>query len=389
MKKLLSLAVAFMLIISCAATAFAATDLSGATPDEPKKLTEIKLTKLPDKLEYTVDDVIAPDIDEAQFEKIIDGIGDVSDAQAAEKMAEKLIEFFSQYTIDFKINLNGAEVEAVYSDGSTESVDIKDCKAALADPCNLGDIFKKSFESVKSLEGKIDEDEYLSVIGKLYNDISKLIFKEYNVNVSYQTANTSYKINFKMPDDSGFPIDDKARYEVVSVKAPEKVNYTKDDTEFFMEADEPYDGKDPDDAYFYPEYKGLEVTVKDSITGKTYTKTFDGTEEYLYVESVYVDPDESESNLEVYAVGDVNEWFDITEEDGDYSTYVDFSFNINYNANGSTSDTATKDMPEKYMNKSDNNAVQTGSPFTAVSLVVVMVIASGAMFLCYRKKFEK
>lgn len=229
-----------------------------------------------------------------------------------------------------------------------------------------------------------------------------MIYREYTVNVSYQDAQTSYKINFKNIWPDTWPdvpeLDD--RYEVVSVKAPEKVNYTKADTDFFYEADMPYDGSPEskeyyDETYFYPEFKGLEVTVKDKITGKTYTKTFDGTEEdMVYISHVYVRPDDTKTNLEVYVMGDVNEWLNLPEDE-EYSTEVTGTFKVNYYANGvpskdisSTKDTATKDTVTKSAT-GGNGAVQTGNPMTAVSVALVMLVASGAMFVCYRRKIEK
>lgn len=49
MKRVLSLAIVLMLAFSCVFTAFAQTD-DTASPDEAKKVTELKITKLPDKL---------------------------------------------------------------------------------------------------------------------------------------------------------------------------------------------------------------------------------------------------------------------------------------------------------------------------------------------------
>ena len=54
----------------------------------------------------------------------------------------------------------------------------------------------------------------------------------------------------------------------------------------------------------------------------------------------------------------------------------------------STKDTATKDTVTKSAT-GGNGAVQTGNPMTAVSVALVMLVASGAMFVCYRRKIEK
>lgn len=393
MKRVLSLAIVLMLAFSCVFTAFAQTD-DTATPDEAKKVTELKITKLPDKLTYTAEDVIAPDLD---------GLEIPDDKEVTE---ETIIKYFSQFNLELKLDLTGMEIEAVYSDGTTEKVDAKDCKAELADPFNYGEVIKALIESEKNMPDfteDMTEDEFKKIVTELNSKLYGMIYREYTVNVSYQDAQTSYKINFKniWPD---VPELDE-RYEVVSVKAPEKVNYTKADTDFFYEADMPYDGSPEskeyyDETYFYPEFKGLEVTVKDKITGKTYTKTFDGTEEdMVYISSVDARPDVTMTNLEVYVMGDVNEWLNLPEDE-EYSTKVTGTFKVNYYANGvpskdisSTKDTATKDTATKdTVTKSatgGNGAVQTGNPITAVSVALVMLVASGAMFVCYRRKIEK
>ena len=396
MKRVLSLAIVLMLTLSCMFTAFAQTN-DTASPDEAKKVTELKITKLPDKLTYTAEDVIEPDID----------LSKIADENATE---ESLIKYFSQFNLELKLDLTGMEVEAVYSDGTTEKVDAKDCKAELADPFNYGDFLKAFYDYEKNLPEfteDMTEDEFYELLEKARKDLDDMVYREYTVNVSYQDAQTSYKITLENTDDPFSPDlpDDNDRYEVVSVKAPEKVNYTKADTDFFYEADMPYDGSPEskeyyDETYFYPEFKGLEVTVKDKITGKTYTKTFDGTEEdMVYISSVYVRPDDTKTNLEVYVMGDVNEWLNLPEDE-EYSTEVTGTFKVNYYANGvpskdisSTKDTSTKDTATNdTVTKSatgGNGAVQTGSPMTAVSVALVMLVASGAMFVCYRRKIEK
>lgn len=390
MKKVMSLAIVLMLAFSCVFTAFAQTD-DTATPDEAKKVTELKITKLPDKLTYTAEDEIEPDID----------LSKIADENATE---ESIIKYFSQFNLELKLDLTGMEVEAVYSDGTTEKVDAKDCKAELADPFNYGEVIKALIEYDKNMPEfteDMTEDEFEKIVTEMNSKLYGMIYREYTVNVSYQDAQTSYKINLKntWPDTWPDVPELDERYEVVSVKAPEKVNYTKADTDFFYEADMPYDGSPEskeyyDETYFYPDFKGLEVTVKDKITGKTYTKTFDGTEEdIVYISPVYARPDDTKTNLEVYVMGDVNEWLNLPEDE-EYSTEVTGTFKVNYYANGvpskgnsSTNDTATKDT----LNDSQNNsgAVQTGNPMTAVSVALVMLVASGAMLVFYRRKIEK
>lgn len=386
MKKVMSFAIVLMLAFSCVFTAFAQTD-DTATPDEAKKVTELKITKLPDKLTYTAEDVIDPDID----------LSKIADENATE---ESLIKYFSQFNFELKLDLTGMEVEAVYSDGTTEKVDAKDCKAELADPFNYGEAIKALIEYDKNMPDfteDMTEDEFEKIVTELNSKLYGMIYREYTVNVSYQDAQTSYKINFKNNIWPDVPQLDE-RYEVVSVKAPEKVNYTKADTDFFYEADMPYDGSPEskeyyDETYFYPEFKGLEVTVKDKITGKTYTKTFDGTEEdIVYISPVDVRPDDTKTNLEVYVMGDVNEWLNLPEDE-EYSTEVTGTFKVNYYANGvpskgnsSTNDTATKDTPSNSQNNS--GAVQTGQNSVAIFLAAAMLAGCGVIFAKRRTRFE-
>ena len=387
MKKVMSFAIVLMLAFSCVFTAFAQTD-DTATPDEAKKVTELKITKLPDKLTYTAEDEIEPDID----------LSKIADENAIE---ESLIKYFSQFNLELKLDLTGIEVEAVYSDGTTEKVDAKDCKAELADPFNYGEVIKALIESEKNMPEfteDMTEDEFEKIVTEMNSKLYGMIYREYTVNVSYQDAQTSYKINLKNNIWPDVPQLDE-RYEVVSVKAPEKVNYTKADTDFFYEADMPYDGSPEskeyyDETYFYPEFKGLEVTVKDKITGKTYTKTFDGTEEdIVYISPVDVRPDDTKTNLEVYVMGDVNEWLNLPEDE-EYSTEVTGTFKVNYYANGvpskgnsSTKDTATKDTVTKSAT-GGNGAVQTGQNSVAIFLAAAMLAGCGVIFAKRRNYFK-
>ena len=97
MKRVLSLAIVLMLAFSCVFTAFAQTD-DTASPDEAKKVTELKITKLPDKLTYTSEDVIEPDID----------LSKIADENATE---ESLIKYFSQFNLELKLDLTGMKLK--------------------------------------------------------------------------------------------------------------------------------------------------------------------------------------------------------------------------------------------------------------------------------------
>ena len=165
MKRVLSLAIVLMLASSCVFTAFAQTD-DTATPDEAKKVTELKITKLPDKLTYTAEDVIEPDID----------LSKIADENATE---ESLIKYFSQFNLELKLYLTGMEIEAVYSDGTTEKVDAKDCKAELADPFNYGEVIKALIEYEKNMPEfteDMTEDEFYELLEKALKVLVDMIY---------------------------------------------------------------------------------------------------------------------------------------------------------------------------------------------------------------------
>lgn len=381
MKKVISLAIVMMLALSCMFTAFAQT-ADSASPDEAKKVAELKITKLPTKLTYTEEDAKEPAI---EYDKIFED--DVT--------PEALIEYMKQFNLELNLDLTGMELEAVYNDGTTEKVDVKDCKAELADPFNYGEVIEEVFNYNKKLEEiseDITEEEFFKLLQEAQQYIFSLIYREYTVNVSYQDAQASYKVMLEYLDDPFDPVepDYNARYEVVSVKAPEKVSYTKADLENFADEDE-------EPSYgFAPDYEGMEVVVKDTVTGKTYTLKFDGTED-IYVDDVYVDfPNDKDQKFKVDCSADVNELLGL-DEDEDYDTYIDFTFVVKYNetkssvkpssnASSSTSDTATKDTANK---TTGNGTVQTGSPITTALFLTAAIIAGGALFISYRKKFEK
>ena len=91
--------------------------------------------------------------------------------------------------------------------------------------------------------------------------------------------------------------------------------------------------------------------------------------------------------LRVDFVADVDDCFGITTPTG-YNKNVQFSFYVYFN-HQSTNDTATKDNATKNTVTNDNGSVPTGSPITTMLFTLSAVIAGGALFLSYRKKFEK
>ena len=132
---------------------------------------------------------------------------------------------------------------------------------------------------------------------------------------------------------------------------------------------------------------GTKITIKDTKTGKLYTTVLDGTE-FMDVYSSDV-PSLTKPNqiVRVDFVANVDDCFGITTPTG-YNKNVEFTFNAYFN-HQSTNDTATKDNATKNTVMNDNGSVPTGSPITTMLFTLSAVIAGGALFLSYRKKFEK
>lgn len=376
MKKLLSLAIAVLLTFSCALTAFAAADDS-ATPDEAKTPVELIIVEFPTKSSYSVYDVTLPSVPTMMFSTSLDYYYAIADEMDA-------------YYFSPKLDLSGAKFEVVYSDGSAEDVDTADCTAEVANPFNYGDVMRTALERAGSLSDDATEDEQWNWYYAYWESLDEQMNREFTVNVEYKTLNASYGISTNAasvllmdePDihdnsdeDNPFAPTGEELYEIVSI-TPAKLYYTKAD----VIGSYLYDGK----TYYtvQPDVSGTKITIKDTKTGKLYTTVLDGTE---FMDACSSDvPSLTEPNqvLRVGFVADVDDCFGITTPTG-YNKNVEFTFNAYFN-HQSTNDTATKGTVTN-----DNGTVPTGSPITTMLFTLSAVIAGGALFLSYRKKFEK
>lgn len=378
MKKLLSLAIAALLTFSCALTAFAAADDS-ATPDEAKTPVELKIIEPPSKTYFWRDVVLPPESTDGVY----------ADSEHYYAFADKMNAYYFNPILD----LSGAKLELIYSDGTTEDVDIADCTAEVADPFNYGEVMRTALDAAGNLELGTPYEENLIWYYDYCDSLEKQIDREYTVNVSYKNLTASYAIttsNYAVdnlimvepddPDDSSAhdnPFDPTGEelYEIVSI-IPGKLYYTKAD----VIGSYLYDGK----TYYtvQPNVSGTKITIKDTKTGKLYTTVLDGTE-FMDVYSSDV-PSLTKLNqiVRVDFVANVDDCFGITTPKG-YNKNVEFTFNVYFN-HQSTNDTATKGTVTN-----DNGTVQTGSPITTMLFAAAMIMAGGALFLSYRKKFEK
>ncbi len=378
MKKLLSLAIAALLTFSCALTAFAAADDS-ATPDEAKTPIELKMVEPPSKTYFWKDVVLPPESTDGVY----------ADSEHYYAFADKMNAYYFNPILD----LSGAKLELIYSDGTTEDVDIADCTAEVADPFNYGEVMRTALDAAGNLELDTPYEENLIWYYDYCDSLEKQIDREYTVNVSYKNLTASYAIttsNYAVdnlimvepedPDDSSAhdnPFDPTGEelYEIVSI-TPAKIYYTKAD----VIGSYLYDGK----TYYtvQPDVSGTKITIKDTKTGKLYTTVLDGTEFMDVCSSDIPSLTKPNQVLHIGFVADVDDCFGITTPTG-YNKNVEFTFNVYFN-HQSTNDTATKGTVTN-----DNGTVQTGSPITTMLFAVAMIMAGGALFLSYRKKFEK
>lgn len=378
MKKLLSLAIAALLTFSCALTAFAVADDS-ATPDEAKTPVELKIIEPPSKTYFWKDVVLPPESTDGVY----------ADSEHYYAFADKMNAYYFNPILD----LSGAKLELIYSDGTTEDVDIADCTAEVADPFNYGEVMRTALDAAGNLELGTPYEENLIWYYDYCDSLEKQIDREYTVNVSYKNLTASYAIttsNYAVdnlimvepddPDDSSAhdnPFDPTGEelYEIVSI-IPGKLYYTKAD----VIGPYVYDGK----TYYniQPDVSGTKITIKDTKTGKLYTTVLDGTEFMDVCSSDIPSLTKPNQVLHIGFVADVDDCFGITTPTG-YNKNVEFTFNAYFN-HQSTNDTATKGTVTN-----DNGTVQTGSPITTMLFAVAMIMAGGALFLSYRKKFEK
>lgn len=344
MKKLLSILLTTILTFS-----FATVSFSAATPDEAKIVTSLEMTELPDKTEYLFDMVEAgwnnADIKE-----------DIFYVTGWDQIFEEAVFFID-------VDLTGAVITATYNDGSTEVVDNDLCTTSVADPASL----EAFFDALENLETEEDAYAFLA-----------MFIREYTINVEYKGAATSFKVNVIADDYSYEDV-----YEFVSYTKPETDSYEV----VYDELLECY--------YLEFDITGMTATVKNIETGELTTYGddsiyvdfwYDETDALApgeYVADGYIYTDDGEIVFFEYPFTIKSENTDTPEDDKTTPT-PDTDDAQSSTKPDATTDTATNDT----INKTDNNAIQTGNPVTAILLVVVMLSATAVAYVFYKKKAE-
>ena len=341
MKKLLSVLLVAVLALSMATVSF-----SAATPDEAKIVTSIEMTQLPDKTEYAFDMI------EAGWSNadITDDIFSVTDWD----------QLFENAVFFIDVDLTGAVITATYSDGSTEIIDNDLCTTSVADPASL----KAFFDALENLETEEDAYAFLA-----------MFIREYTINVEYEGATTSFNVNLTAPDIPEY----EEVYEFVSYTAPATNSYeVVYDEEFGI-------------YYLDFDLTGMTATVKNTETGELTTYGDD---------SIYIDFWFEKD--EILAIGEQTADGYVFTDDGEV-VYFEYKFilddkeadtpeeskpapnpDTDNDAQSSTKPASTADTATK----TDNNAIQTGNPTSAILLVIVMLSATALAVVFYRKKAE-
>lgn len=352
MKKLFSIVISFMFVLSCSVSAFAQT----ASPDEPKEVKSIKFERLPDKLIYTDEDLILD-----------------ADISEDETDFDKIIEALKTAVLTLDIDLSGAILNVEYADGTTDKLDNELCEVKVADPIKFSDF---DFSNIET-----EED---------YEKFMALIYRNYTVEVEYEGAKTSYTVLLKEQEyDPTSTIYEFVSYDdplhkeyVLEEDVYEDVYYDDDDNEIPCE-------------YLDIDVTGMTVTLRNKETGEL--ETFG--EDDIFIDFFNLIPEGAPKLKE----GNYSTIGEVWTEDG----VVPFTYNFTIvskktdNANDnkkpadkdntsnsvSTSDSTKPSASGKL--KSDNSAVQTGSPVPAAVLAVLMLSGTAVVFFAYRRKFDR
>lgn len=347
MKKLLSIALVAVLMLTCSIGTFSA-NTAPASPDEAKQLVSIEMTELPSKTTYNL-------IDEAGWNI------DIDENETDWEVIEEAILNAPFY---INVDLSDAVITGTYSDGSTQEIDPSLCTTSVADPVKLADLVDIEDEDV------------------LYS----MICREYTINIEYLGVSTSFKVNV----DYSYEPEYSEIYEFVSYTDPVKNEYVigEDFTEEVYIDDA---GNEMLVEYLNFDLTGMTVTLKNTETGELVTYGEDNI--YLEFRHDVIAPalvagryyalgtvitDEGELVSFDYLVTLVEADDNATEE----SKPVDNTDDIKEESKP----TSTADTAEKAT--TDNNTVQTGRTSFAGLFLVLMLSATAITFIVYRRKVE-
>lgn len=381
MKKILAVLLAAVLLIAVLSVSFSTVAFAsaGATKDEAyDQIKSIELTKLPDKLEYTLDDcdLYVGDV------KLTE---DVLENMSVEDFDQIIENFVDNGRININVDFSGAEVIGNYNEYYVKFVKNEDCSVSVADPFKFSEL--KQYEDIDAED--LTEEELIAIL----NEIVGLIYREYTVDVTYEGFKTSYKIElvaeeFDIPDFG----DSESKYEFVSYNNPSDRPYSiSEDVYETVIYDE--DGNEISVETVDVDTTGMTVTLKDKETGELVT--FDEENAFFDIEFYHFMNDSvplragnyyAIGTVYTYDYGVVPFYYTITFEDEEESEVSKADDNNNStpdSADENTGKSSTTDTPKSSSNS--NGAIQTGDVVPATILLVLILGAVVAMYF-YRRK---
>lgn len=372
MKKFLAVLLSVIMAVSFTTVAFASTD------DEALSLEGIELTRLPDKLEYSLEDcdLYVGDV------KLTE---DIFDDMSFEDIEKFLDDFVENGIVNINVDFDGAELVAHYNNSLMDSVvNNEDCSVSVADPFKFSDL--KKYEDIDFED--LTEEEFFAVL----NEMLGLICREYTVDVTYEDFKTSYKVKLIDAYIDVLPGLDYDSYEFVSYNNPSDRPYSISEDVYETEIiDE--DGNEVSVETVDVDTTGMTVTLRDKETGELVT--FDEENASFDIEFYHFTNDSVPLRAgHYYAVGTVytDDYdvvsFDYTitfedEEGSEVSKSDDNNNSTLDSADKNTGKSSTSDTPKSSSN--GNGTVQTGDVAPATILLVSILGAVIAMYF-YRRK---
>lgn len=374
MKKILAVLLSAIMAVCFTTVAYAST-ATDSTADEVIKLAGIELKKLPDKLEYTLDDCDFYIGDEKITEDMFENLS----FEDIELIFDSIVD---NGRININVDFSGAWLIAHYNNYMTGSVvDNDDCSISVADPFKFSEL--KQYEDIDAED--LTEEEFIAIL----DEIANLIFREYTVDVTYEGFTTSYNIelvmeNFDIPDtESNYEFvsydNPSSRTYIISQDVYETVIYDDDYNEISVET------VDVDTT-------GMTVILRDKETGELVT--FDENNASFDIEFYHFTNDSVPLRAgNYYAIGTVytddgntvNFTYKITfAESSELNTTPDTAdkdagkLSTSDSADKNTGESSTSDTPKSSSN--ENGAVQTGD---VVPAMVLLALISGAVVSMY------